>query len=153
MTTWAKTHAPITEIRNLEHWGDPHRLIKYKKLYFTLGLDSQPLRRSAVITGEKRRTRNTFIERVRGSDPTGFDKARRTQIRLWKRRMHYQEYYLQHLFTRHVWGLLRTYPVGGAKIAGFADRGYFGYDQRVPIHRYTHQPLPANAAHLYPRRK
>lgn len=154
--TASKGSAPITVIRS-EFWRDPSRLVRYKMLYFTLGLDSQALRRTAVIVADKKRLKNADPKKnVTGQtktlDPTGFRRARAMQLQTWHRRVQYQEYYLQHMFTRHVWGLLRMYPPGGAKIAGIADKGYFGYD-KMGHHRYTREPLPAYAAHLYERRR
>ena len=57
------------------------------------------------------------------------------------------------MMTRHVWGLLRMYPTGGAKIQGKNnDVGYL-QDDNAGVHRYTRQPLPAKVHEIYERRK
>ena len=133
-------------------------MIKYKTLYFTLGMDSLPLRRTAILVADKDRHRNAQSQfSLHGSanvqDVTGFQKKRIQQIAMWHRRIQYQEYYIQHMMTRHVWGLLRMYPTGGAKIAG--KNGDVGYlqDDNGGVHRYTRQPLPTRVAEIYERRK
>jgi hypothetical protein len=146
--------APRREIRSPTWTDNPQRLVKYKKLYFTMGLDQQALRRTALLNAETQRTRYSIaVEDVDKGDPTGFKRARRKQLVQWRLRMNYQEYHLQHLFTRHIWGLLRKYPSGGAKIAGVADKGYFSYDFWKTDHRFTGEPLPASAKELYPKRR
>lgn len=152
--TASKTTSPISMIRS-STWSDPDRMVRHKLLYFTLGLDQQALRRTAVIVADKKRLEKAEPLRSQNNvvtDPTGFKRARKFQLTTWHKRIQYQEYHLEHLFVRHVWGLLRMYPPGGAKIPGKADRGYFGYD-KMSFHRYTREQLPANAQHLYERRK
>ncbi len=152
--TAAKSMSPVGVIRTGRNsWTQPERLIKYKMLYYTLGLDAQPLMRTCVLAAEKERMRFVPLRfPSQRQDPTGYRRARMRQLGMWYRRIQYQEYYLQHVFTRHAWGLLRMYPPGGAKIAGKADNGYFGYDS-LPLHRYTREPLPAQAQEIYERRK
>jgi hypothetical protein len=54
---------------------------------------------------------------------------------------------------RHVCGLLRMYPAGGAKIAGRnGDVGYIA-DDNSGTHRYTRQALPAKLPEMYERRR
>lgn len=151
--TKTRAHHPLNVIRSgPKYWSDPERLYQYKLLYFAMGVDQQPLRRTAVLLGDKHRLQTTsFLTKVK-KDPTGFERARAKQTTLWHRRMQYQEYYMQHLMTRHAWGLLRMYPPGGGKIAGKVDDGYFGYDD-VPYHRYNRQPLPFPAKEIYEPRK
>ncbi|EPY35497.1 hypothetical protein AGDE_07287 [Angomonas deanei] len=85
-------------------------------------------------------------------DATGYKRGRSMQMATWYRRIQYQEYYMQHLFVRHMWGLLRMYPGNTVKIAGKADDGYVGYDS-VPYHRYNRTPLSFPAREIYERRK
>jgi len=143
--------APITAIRSTTRWwSDPERMVKYKTLYFTLGIDQLPLRRTALIQNEYLRTRMCPTSPI-GGDKTGYKRARAMQLNMWYRRIQYQEYFLQHLYTRHVWGLTRVYPNNYVKITGKADDGYAGYDA-VPYHRYNRQPLPMPAREIYDRR-
>jgi hypothetical protein len=155
--THSITKAPISVIRSgKKFWSASERLIQYKTLYFTLGMDSLPLRRVAIIAADKERHRHAnFALHGSGnrSDVTGFQKKRVQQISMWHRRIGYQEYYIQHMMTRHVWGLLKMYPSGGAKISGKnGDMGYL-QDDNDGIHRYSRQPLPAKVAEIYDRRK
>jgi hypothetical protein len=126
-------------------------MIKFKLLYFTLGIDQQPLRRTAVIQNDMQRLRMAKPA-PRTGDVTGYKKARTNQLTTWYRRIQYQEFYLQHLFVRHAWGQIRVYPPNYVKIEGKADDGYAGYDA-VPYHRYNRQPLVFPAKEIYERRK
>ena len=150
--TGAKAPHPLAVIHSgAKHWTNPMRLVRFKILYFTLGLDQLPLRRTAVIASD-----NYKLSKVRRyapfGDTSGFKRARYHQMSTWMKRIQYQEYYMQHLMIRHVWGLLRKYPPNGTKIAGKADTGYFGYGKHG-IHDYTREPLPATAIEMYPRRR
>lgn len=146
------TTPPISVIRSGPRWwSEPERMVKYKMLYFTLGIDQQALRRTAVIAADLSRQHMTKAQQFAG-DATGYKRARNVQIKTWYRRIQYQEYYLQHLFTRHAWSLLRMYPANHTKLAGKADDGYAGYDG-VPYHRYNRAPLPFPAREIYDRRK
>jgi hypothetical protein len=150
--TASRAATPLGVIRSgRRHWSNPERMLRFKLLYFTLGVDQLPLRRTAVIQNEQERMKHIIKARPK-NDATGYKAKRMRQIGMWYRRIQYQEYYMQHMMTRHTWGLLRMYPVGGAKIAGKADTGYFGYDSS-PVHRYTREPLPATAKEIYERRK
>jgi hypothetical protein len=145
---------PISTIRSGPRWwSDPERMVRHKVLQFTLGLDQLALRRTAVIQADKKRLSNVKWDRViKKTDATRYRTQRFAQMSTWYKRIQYQEYYIQHLTTRHMWGQLRMYPSGGAKIAGKADQGYFGYDS-LAVNRYNREPLPAAAKELYPRRK
>ena len=145
---------PLSVIRSgPRFWSDPERMIRHKKLQFTLGLDQLSLRRTAVIQADKKRLSNIKWDRIiKRTDATGYRAQRFNQMTTWYKRIQYQEYYIQHLTTRNVWGQLRMYPPGGAKIAGKADQGYFGYDS-LGVHRYNREPLPAQAKEIYERRK
>lgn len=150
--THSMATAPISVIRTgPKYWSDPERLVKHKLLYFTLGIDQQPLRRTAVIQNDLKRF-HMCRPAPRVGDTTGYKKARSAQLTTWYRRIQYQEYYMQHLFTRHMWSLLRMYPGQMTKIAGKADDGYAGYDS-VPFHRYNRAPLPFPAKEMYERRQ
>ena len=155
--TASVTRAPITVIRSgRRFWTQPERMIRQKTLYFTLGMDSQPLRRVAVLAADKERHRNAFTRPLESAssaqDVTGFQRKRAAQIIMWHRRIQYQEYYIQHLVARHVWGLLRMYPPGGAKIPGRSELGYFA-DDNGGVHRYARTNLPAKPLEIYERRK
>ncbi|CCW61971.1 unnamed protein product [Phytomonas sp. EM1] len=142
---------PITVIRSgPKWWSDPERMVKHKLLYFTMGIDQLPLRRTAVIQNEQFRF-HMCRPSPRINDATGYKRSRSGQMKTWYRRIQYQEYHLQHLFTRHAWGLLRVYPGNTTKIQGKADDGYVGYDS-VPYHRYNRSPLPFPARDIYGRR-
>lgn len=150
--TRSMTTPPISVIRTgPKWWTDPDRMVRHKLMYFTLGIDQQPLRRTAVIAVDQYR-QHMCKPAMSTSDTTGYKRARQSQMTTWYRRIQYQEYYLQHMFTRHVWGLLRMYPANHTKIAGKADDGYAGYDS-VPFHRYNRTPLPFPAREIYERRK
>ena len=150
--THSMTTTPITAIRSGAYWwADPDRMLRHKLMYFTMGIDQQPLRRTAIIQTDRRRWKMCSGPR-RSADATGYKRARYQQQMTWHRRIQYQEYYLQHLFTRHTFGLLRMYPPNLAKIQGKADDGYAGYDS-MPIHRYNRQPLAFPAREIYERRK
>lgn len=143
---------PITAIRTGPRWwSEPERMVKHKVMYFTLGIDQLPLRRTAVIQADMIRQRMCKPMPCFG-DATGYKRARAAQMITWYRRIQYQEYHLQHLYTRHVWGLIRAYPGNTTKIQGKADDGYVGYDS-VPFHRYNRSPLPFPAREIYERRK
>lgn len=153
--TMAKAAPPVSVIRSgRRHWVEPERMVRMKLMYFTLGIDQLPLRRTAVIHKEADLFKKcpSVAQKSSAYDSTGYKMRRHKQMMMWYRRIQYQEYYLQHMFTRHTWGLLRMYPTGGAKIAGKADTGYAGYDY-LPYHRYTREPLPAHAREIYDRRK
>ena len=150
--TRSMTTSPISVIRSGPRWwSEPDRMVRHKLLYFTLGIDQLPLRRTAVIAADVFRQHMCRPAAMSG-DATGYKKARKAQLNTWYRRIQYQEYYLQHLFTRHAWSLLRMYPANHTKIAGKADDGYAGYDG-VPYHRYNRSPLPLPAREIYERRK
>lgn len=150
--TRSMTTPPISVIRTGPRWwSNPERLVRHKLLYFTLGIDQMALRRTAVIATDQFRQRMCKPP-PRMGDSTGYKRARSAQLTTWYRRIQYQEYYLQHLFTRHAWGLIRAYPANTTKIAGRADDGYVGYDS-VPYHRYNRMPLPFPAKEVYERRK
>ena len=144
--------APATIIRS-KGWKNPGRLVRQKMLFFSFGLDQQALRRTAVIVSDRERTRAAMPEtdNIARQDSTGFKRSRDRQLQLWRRRIQYQEWYLEHMFTRHAWGLLRKYPPGGTKILGKADDGYFGYGHS--FHQYNGTPLPYPAREVYERRK
>lgn len=143
---------PISVIRSgPKWWSEPERMVKHKIMYFTMGIDQLPLRRTAVIQTELKRF-HMCRPAPRAGDTTGFKRARASQLTTWYRRIQYQEYHLQHLFTRHMWGLLRMYPGNMTKIQGKADDGYVGYDS-VPYHRYNRTPLPFPAREIYERRR
>lgn len=143
---------PLVGIRSAQRWwAEPERMVKHKVMYFTMGIDQLPLRRTAVIQSDFYRFQKCR-SMPRGKDSTGFKQARSQQLRMWYRRIQYQEYHLQHLFVRHMWGLLRMYPGNTTKIQGKADDGYVGYDS-VPFHRYNRTPLPFPAREIYERRK
>eukprot|EP00759_Apiculatamorpha_spiralis_P044556 PhF_6_TR41536/c0_g1_i2/m.62923 len=148
----AKIKNPSTQIRTgASWWSDPERMLQHKLLYFTLGVDSLPLRRVAVIRAERDRMRMTpGIPNNSVTDPTGYKRARRRQINLWYRRIQYQEFWLQHIYTRFVWGKTGYYPTGGGKIAGVAETGVWGYDHSA-LERYSREPLPAQAKEIYER--
>jgi hypothetical protein len=150
--THSQASAPITVIRSgPKFWSQPERMVRYKLLYYTLGIDQLPLRRTAVIAAD--RARQMKCKPILfGGDATGYKKSRHAQLQTWYRRIQYQEYYLQHLFTRHAWSLLRMYPANHTKLAGKADDGYTGYDA-VPYHRYNRSPSAFPARELYERRK
>jgi hypothetical protein len=144
---------PISEIRSgPRHWSDPDRMVRMKLMYFTMGLDQQALRRTAVIQADKKRFVRSPHVGGGARDPTGFQRARTRQMLTWHKRIQYQELLMQHMFVRQTWGLLRKYPVGGAKIDGVVNTPYFGYDKQK-LNRYTREPLPAEATLLYPKRK
>ncbi|KEG05250.1 hypothetical protein DQ04_24631000 [Trypanosoma grayi] len=143
---------PISVIRTgPKWWADPERMVRQKLMYFTLGIDQLPLRRTAVIQKDLHRF-HMCKPPMRIGDTTGYKRSRAAQLNTWYRRIQYQEYHLQHLFTRHVWGLTRAYPGNTTKIQGKADDGYVGYDS-VPFHRYNRSPLPFPAREIYERRK
>ena len=149
--THSMTAAPLTVIRTGPyHWAEPDRLVRHKLLYFTMGLDQQALRRTCVIQNDQKRWRMCPPANPKG-DTTGYKRARAAQLVTWYRRIQYQEYYLEHLFTRYAWGLLRMYPNAYVKIPGKIDEGYAGYDS-VPYHRYNRKPLAFPAAEIYERR-
>ncbi|ORC87984.1 uncharacterized protein TM35_000192280 [Trypanosoma theileri] len=144
--------APITAIRTgPKWWAEPERMVRHKIMYFTLGIDQLPLRRTAIIQKDLHRF-HMCKPPMRVGDTTGYKRSRAAQLTTWYRRIQYQEYHMQHLFTRHVWGLLRVYPGNTTKIQGKADDGYVGYDS-VPYHRYNRSPLPFPAREIYERRK
>jgi hypothetical protein len=151
-----KARNPLTVIRTKNrHFTEPDRMYRHKLLYFAMGLDQLPLRRTAILAADSIRHRGAIGPAARGDfggDATGFKSARRRQIVTWHRRIQYQEMHLQHLMTRHAWGLLREYPSGGGKIAGRSDTGYFGFD-RLSVNRYTREKLPATPREIYERRK
>jgi hypothetical protein len=128
-------------------------MVKMKLMYFTMGLDQQALRRTAVIQADKHRFHLFRTTKAALADPTGFKRSRTRQILQWHRRIQYQEYFMQHLFTRETWRVLRKYPVGGAKIDGVANQPYFGYHFHGGLNPYTREALPAEAKELYARRK
>lgn len=143
---------PASVIRSgTAYWNDPERVIKNKLLFFTLGLDQQALRRSAIIARDAERQRAIPREGFK-KDVTGFRRARHRQSVMWNRRIRYQAYFLEHMFTRHAWGLIRKYPSMGTKIPSAAEDGYFG-TSRSGMHQLTHEPLPALARTIYPPRK
>ena len=151
-TTYHKAQQPNIIVKNHDYFHDPQRLYKYKLLYFSMGLDHLPLRRRAVIAAENHRIRRAAVQTLkRTNDPTGFAKAQHMQNWTWQLRMKYQEWYLQHLHTRHAWAMLRKYPVGGAKISGVIESPYFGYDMNN--HRWSREAMPATAKEHYPRRR
>lgn len=144
--------SPVATIRSgPKFFTDPERMIKQKLLYFTLGLDQQPLRRVAVVAAENMRQ----VASPRNSskrDVTGFRMARGRQTTMWYRRMKYQEYYLQHMFTRYAWSVTRAYPGNGVKLPTVAEDGYYGYNA-VGVHSISRQALPLPARPLYEPRK
>ena len=82
-------------------WTDPWRMLEHKVLYFTLGLDSLPIRRTATIANEKRRVRAIGSAPFSSAtDPNGYRRARYRQAQQWYKRIQYQEFYLQHLSKR-----------------------------------------------------
>lgn len=144
--------APISAIRSgTKYFTEPERLIKQKLLFFTLGIDQQPLRRVAVLANEDARLR-TSPRTSNKKDVTGFRKARGKQASMWYRRMRYQEYYLEHLFTRYAWSVTRKYPPNGVKLPGVAEDGYFG-EAPAGVHYTTRQALPIPIKPLYEPRK
>eukprot|EP00758_Cryptobia_borreli_P000541 Tbor_TRINITY_DN1194_c0_g1::TRINITY_DN1194_c0_g1_i1::g.15552::m.15552 len=144
--------SPISVIRSKDkYWTDPERLIKHKIMYFLLGVDQQPLRRTSVVIKDREHRLMSPRESFK-KDITGFRRARDKQTQMWLRRMQYQEYLIQHIFTRHTWGLLRKYPPNGAKIKDVVDDGYFG-ETPNGLHHYTRQPLPFPHRQIYPPRK
>ncbi|AYU78821.1 mitoribosomal protein mS72 [Leishmania donovani] len=143
---------PISVIRTgPKWWAEPERMVKHKVMYFTMGIDQLPLRRTAVIQNDLKRF-HMCKPPPRVGDATGYKRSRGAQLTTWYRRIQYQEYHLQHLFVRHMWGLLRMYPGNTTKIQGKADDGYVGYDS-VHFHRYNRSPLPFPAREIYERRK
>lgn len=155
--THANARSPISVIRSgRRFWSQPDRMMRYKVLYFTLGMDAAPLRRTSVIVADKERLRNASARTIPSAtkaDMTGFQRKRVQQMVMWHKRMQYQEFYMQHMMTRHVWGLLRMYPSGGGKIAGKnGDVGYFA-DDNTGVHRFTRALLPAKIPEIYERRK
>eukprot|EP00760_Papus_ankaliazontas_P012786 PhM_4_TR1554/c0_g1_i1/m.94059 len=150
----SKGASPVTQIRSGDRWwSDPERMYKQKLLYFTLGVDQLPLRRTAIIANERRRVRAVSKAPFSGSnDPTGYRRARHRQVRQWYRRIQYQEFYLQHLFTRYAWGRTRHYPSGGGKISGITPSGVWGFDNKS-FDRYSREPLPAHPREIYEPRK
>jgi hypothetical protein len=156
--TAAIAKSPATVIRSgRRFWSSYERLVQYKTLYFTLGMDAQPLRRTAVIIADKQRIKNARhygpFKASGRSDTTGFNRKRLLSMLTWHKRMQYQEYYMQHMMTRHVWGVLRMYPTGGAKIAGKnGDVGYM-FDDNGGVHRYTRQLHPTMPPLLYDKRR
>lgn len=143
---------PISVIRSgPKWWSEPERMVKHKMMYFTMGIDQLPLRRTAVIQADLKRF-HMCKPAPRTGDTTGFKRARAAQLTTWYRRIQYQEFHLQHMFTRHMWGLLQMYPGNTTKIQGKADDGYVGYDS-VSFHRYNRTPLLFPAREIYERRK
>jgi hypothetical protein len=153
--TPARAQPPVTEIRSgPRHWSDPDRMLRMKMMYFTMGLDQQALRRTAVIQNDRARFKfvKMHLSPGKGRDPTGFREARTRQIVTWHKRIQYQEYLMQHMFVRQTWRVLRKYPVGGAKIDGVINTPYIGYDPLYKKHRFLREALPSEAPVLYPRR-
>jgi hypothetical protein len=128
----------------------PERMLQAKLMYFHLGLDQLPLRRVAVLGHDKDRLRNAIM--TKDHDQTGYRRARASQMTLWHRRMHYQEYHLQHLYTRYLWRLLRYVPSEGAKIPGGPETGYWGAPM-CGLNLVTKESLPLPPIEPHPRRK
>ena len=145
---------PSNQIHSGARWfTDPERLLQHKILYFYLGVDSLPLRRVGIIRTERARMHMVPTQKFSASnDPTGYRRSRFTQMSLWYKRCMYQEWWLQHLYTRFAWGKCRQYPCNGGKIHGVFENGVWGYD-KVTVERYSRQPLPAQAREIYERRK
>ena len=150
----AKIVNPSNQIHSGPRWfTEPERLLQHKILYFTLGVDTLPLRRVGIIRAERQRMRMAPATALNSStDPTGYRRSRITQLNLWYKRCMYQEWWLEHLYTRFAWGRCGYYPTGGGKISGVYERGVWGYD-RLSIDRYSREPLPAQAREIYERRK
>eukprot|EP00744_Colponema_vietnamica_P021747 GILI01031116.1.p1 GENE.GILI01031116.1~~GILI01031116.1.p1 ORF type:complete len:164 (+),score=22.74 GILI01031116.1:49-540(+) len=144
--------SPASVIRSgTKFFTEPERLIKQKLLFFTLGIDQQPLRRVALLANEDARLKAS-PRASNKKDVTGFRKARGKQSSMWYRRMKYQEYYLEHIFTRYAWSVTRKYPTNGVKLPGVAEDGYFG-DAPAGVHYITRQALPIPIKPLYEPRK
>ena len=151
----SKQTNPLAQIRSGPRWWTkPERLLQHKLLYFTLGVDTLPLRRVGIIRAERRRmAMSPHVHFTANNDPTGYRRQRVRQVALWYKRCQYQEFWLQHLYTRFAWGKTGYYPSGGGKIAGASETGVWGYDVQSNKDRYTREPLPAVAREIYERRK
>ncbi|KNH09344.1 hypothetical protein XU18_0029 [Perkinsela sp. CCAP 1560/4] len=145
---------PSNQIHSGPKWfTDPERLLQHKLLYYYMGVDSLPLRRLGIIRAERSRIRMAPRQKFSSSnDPTGYRRSRFAQLSLWYKRCMYQEWWLQHLYTRFAWGRCRHYPCDGGKIHGISGNGVWGYD-KVNVERYSRHPLPAQAKEIYERRK
>ena len=145
---------PINQIHSGPRWfSDPERLLQHKMLYFYLGVDTLPIRRVSIIQNETHKMRMVPTQKFSASnDPTGYRRSRLAQMKLWYKRCMYQEWWLQHLYTRFAWGKCRFYPTNGGKIHGVHESGVWGYD-KVNVERYSRQPLSAEAREIYDRRK